>query len=341
MYFLNDFARFKEIEMSLSFISQQLAIYVGFIFLIAGIIGNGINIFIFANVQNYRRVPCTFYLLIESIADVLHISINLSSRIASLGFGFDLTRTSALWCKTRNFFIGFFSIISLSCACMATIDQFFATSQIHRLRQFSTIQLAHKIVCVLIVVWGIIEIINSFCFYNISPMTDICMPISAGHAFYISIFTLVFLAAIPLSLMVLFGYMTYRNIRRTRTLADQHADRQLIKMVLLKVAIVVISLTPFNINSIYGLITADVSKDADRQSKENFTSTMGSLLTYLYYTVYLFYFSSDNSIFFFCLFLGEFLHILDFIQSLSPYSEKSNILLATTKSSYSTSDTLI
>jgi hypothetical protein len=64
--------------------------------LFAGVIGNGLNIFIFSSVQNYRQTPCTFYFLIQSISNILFILINLTSRIVSTGYGIDLTRTSVI-----------------------------------------------------------------------------------------------------------------------------------------------------------------------------------------------------------------------------------------------------
>ena len=131
---------------SLLYISQQCTIYIGYILLFFGVIGNGINIFIFSSVKNYRRTPCTFYFLVQSISNILFLLINLTSRIVSSGYGIDLTRTSVLWCKSRNFLIRFLTLNSFSCSCLATIDQFFVTSSNVRLRQLSKIQWTHRIV---------------------------------------------------------------------------------------------------------------------------------------------------------------------------------------------------
>ena len=274
--------------MSLLNIGQQLTIYGGFILLFAGIIGNGLIIFLFSSVRNYRTTSCTFYILVQSIINILYILINQTSRMVSAGYGIDLTRTSVIWCKTRFFFIGFLTITSLSCSCMAAIDQFFATSQNIRLRRFSKIQLVHRIVFVLIIVWCFLETITSFLFFDISPMTNKCMPINTAYAVYYSVFIFVFCGVIPVLLMMIFGCMTYRNIRMTRALAEQHADRQLIQMIFIQVVMVVVSVTPYSINNAYSLITANVIKDVDQQLKENFVLTMVTFITYFYYTVCLF-----------------------------------------------------
>ena len=146
--------------MSLLYIGQQFTICVGFILLFSGVIGNGLNIFIFSSVQNYRQTPCTFYFLVQSIINILYILINLTSRIVSTGYGIDLTRTSVIWCKTRNFFLSFLSLSSFSCSCLATVDQFFVTSSNVRLRQLSKIQWAHRIVFGLIIFWFLLSITN-------------------------------------------------------------------------------------------------------------------------------------------------------------------------------------
>ena len=59
--------------------------------------------------------------------------------------------------------------------------------------------------------------------------------------------------------MCVFGCLTYRNIRQTRALAEQHADRQLVKMIFIEVVLVVISVIPYGIIGIYGLATAEYS----------------------------------------------------------------------------------
>ena len=130
--------------------------------------------------------------------------------------------------------------------------------------------------------------------------------------------------------MFVFGCLTYRNIRQTIVLAEQHADRQLVKMILIQVVLVVISVTPYGINGIYGLATAGIVKNEDQQEKESFALTIVTVLSYCYYAVLLFTFLLHNSLFF-KLFLGKFLHVLDFIESISSDRQRSNILLAKTK----------
>jgi hypothetical protein len=275
--------------MTLLDIGQQLTVYGGLCLLLIGILGNGINIFIFSSIRTYRTTPCTFYFLIASIFNIVYITINLISRIVSVGFGIDLTRTSISWCKARNFFLLTLSLITLTCSCLATIDQFLAASRNVHLRHFSRIKLAHQIVFVMIIVWCLHEI-PPLLFYHISPITNTCVNSNAAFAIYIPIYLLALVCAIPVSVMVVFGCLTYRNIHQTRALAEQHADRQLASMTLIQVVFVVIFITPYGINNAYSLITSNIVKDTNRLIEESFALTVLSLITYFYYVVCLKFF---------------------------------------------------
>ncbi|CAF1313874.1 unnamed protein product [Adineta steineri] len=281
--------------MSLLYISQQVTIYLGFFLLVVGVIGNGINILVFSSVRTYRKSPCTFYFLIASIINVIYIIINLISRIVSAGYGIDLTRTSSTWCRTRQYLIGVFSLISITCSCLATIDQFLLTSRNAYLRSLSNIILAHRIVLIVVIV-GCIHTIPCLIFFDISPVTKTCVNINAVYNYYVIVYVLTVTCMIPVIIMIIFGYLTYRNIHLTKVLAQQQADRQLIRMTLIEVVLVVFTITPYGINNAYSLASVGVAKNADRLMSEYFASTMISLLTYFYYagSCYMFFISSSR-----------------------------------------------
>jgi len=79
-------------------------------------------------VVRYRHTPCTFYFLISSLTNNIFLLINLLSRILSSGYGNDLTRTSLIWCQTRQYFITTLSLFAFTCSCLTTIDQYLVTS---------------------------------------------------------------------------------------------------------------------------------------------------------------------------------------------------------------------
>ena len=131
--------------MSLKYAGQQLTIYTGFFLLVVGTMGNVLNVFIFASVRTYRTTPCTFYFLVGLTHDIGQLLINLTTRIISAGYGVNITGTLTIWCKARFFLICAFATVSLTCSCLAVVDQFLATSRSARLRAWSKIHLAHRI----------------------------------------------------------------------------------------------------------------------------------------------------------------------------------------------------
>jgi hypothetical protein len=274
--------------MSLSSIGQYITIYVGFFIVIIGVVGNGINIFIFSSVHNYRTTPCTFYFLIASIYNIGYITINLISRIVIAGYEIDLTRTSISWCKIRQFFIHTLVLLTLSCSCLATIDQFFVTSRSANHRRFSNIKWAHRIVIIVSIFWCLYGI-PYLVLYNISPVTTTCVTVNTLFANYVPVNLILLLFVVPIVVMVSFGYLTYRNIHLTRGLANQHADRQLIRMTLIQVVLVVICYGPYGISTAYSVITLGISQDANQAMIESFVGTIIILLSYIYYSVGLFF----------------------------------------------------
>ncbi|CAF1457816.1 unnamed protein product [Adineta ricciae] len=278
----------------LVYAGQQLTIYFGSFLIIMGVIGNGINILVFSTVRNYRQTPCTFYFLIGSIFNSIFILVNLTTRVAAGGFGIDLTRTSLIWCKIRSFSLMTVGLITFTCSCLATIDQFLITSKHASLRRLSHITFTHRIAMIIILFWCI-HGIPALLFNNISSITNSCVVTNATFAVYFAIYQIGLNCIIPISVMSIFGYLAYHNIHTTIGLAEQQADRQLLKMVLLQ-SVLISPYLPFGINYTYSLMTAGIKKDADRLYKEGFAVTIFNLTNYLFFTgsCYIFLISSSR-----------------------------------------------
>ena len=273
--------------MSLLYISQQLSIYGGLFIELTGTMGNLINIFIFTMVRTYRQTPCTYFFLIGSINDTIHLLINLTSRILAAGYGIDFSTTVVFWCKTRSFLLTVLGSISLTCASLAVVEQYLATSRSVRLRRYNNIKWAHKISIIMIIFWCLYGIPN-FIYYDISPVAKSCVNTSENFRDFATISVFIFLFGLPILVMTIFGCLAYRNIRQTRALVEERADRQLTKMVLIQVILVIISIAPYGIYNAYNTITAGMVKDFDRQMKEYLASTIVSLVSYIHFGVCLF-----------------------------------------------------
>ncbi|CAF3871875.1 unnamed protein product [Adineta steineri] len=270
--------------MSLIYIGQQITIYGGIFIFITGSSGNLMSILVFSSVHNYRTTPCTFYFLIASIFNIIYLANNLISRIVSTGYGIDLTKTSVSWCKLRVYIGNSVTLISLSCSCLATIDQFFVTSRNANRRRFSNIKLTYRILLIISLI-SCLHGIPILLFYNISSITKTCIDTNPGYAIYTPIYGTAVLCFIPVIIMIIFGYLTYYNINSIRILTEQQADRQLIRMILSQAISAFITFIPYGINIAYSQITSNISKDPYRLNIESFISMMTTLLSYIYYAV--------------------------------------------------------
>ena len=268
--------------MSLTYIVDEITIYFGSSLLVAGVFGNLMTIIMFSSVRKYRTIPSTFYYIAGSIANIVYILVYLTTRITTSANGIDLTRTSIVWCKARSFAAGSLGPISFSCTCLASIDQYIITSHKVNIRRLSNIKWAHRILFIVIIFWFIHGSISTI-FYNITPIR--CYPTNPIYDQYVNVYILLFLCLLPITIMIIFGFLTYKNLRETILLLEEHADRQLANMILIQVLLIMISMIPFGTFYTYRLITNGISKDTNRLLKENLVNVILTLVSYFYYIV--------------------------------------------------------
>ncbi|CAF1646673.1 unnamed protein product [Adineta ricciae] len=220
---------------------------------------------------------------------------NLLLRILNVCFGLDYSRTSLIWCKSRITFAGIFGFISFSCACLSTIDQYLITSREVSLRRKSQIKWTYRIVVILIILtW--MHSIPSFLFFDISPVSHICTYTNVIYGVYVPIFSFLCLCFIPVSILIVFGCLTCRNIQQTRNLTEDHFDRQLTKTIIIQVILIIISQTPYATYNAYIFFSTGITKSSTRIDIENFLYIITALMAYEYYasTFYIFLFSSKR-----------------------------------------------
>ena len=268
----------------LSVIRQYYTLFVGYFLLIAGFLGNLLNIYLLSSIRLYRTKPSTFYFLVSSIFNQICLVVGLISRILEFGHDLHFTDSSLVWCKSREYFITTFSIIPIYCQCFATIDQYFSTSQTVRLRQRSSIKQAYWISFSLIVV-SLLHGIPFLFYYEISPINNKCVSTSSILSSYFLVFVLFIILFLPTVITSLFGCLTYRNIRKSTGLLRQQADRQLTKMICMQIFLIVFTAIPYGLFQCYLLITGHMNKDQHHRLVDDFVLTVVSLNTYLHSSV--------------------------------------------------------
>ena len=143
----------SDIRASLNSATQYISIYLGIPMLIVGVLGGLLNILVFLSLKIFRRNSCAFYLMIMSVVNVIILITGLLSRITISGFGIDWTQTSTLYCKARVYFNQLSILLSLTCICLATIDQYLSThAALHEYRK-NSLKLARLLIALFVLVW--------------------------------------------------------------------------------------------------------------------------------------------------------------------------------------------
>jgi hypothetical protein len=180
----------------------------------------------------------------------------------------------------------------MTCLCLATIDQYFATCSRPRWQKWSDIKLVRYITAIVIIFWSIFAIFYAV-YYDIIISTVTgelsCMNTNSAFARYNSDFHgIVMLGFLPNFITALFGCLAQRNISylayRTVPLVRRELDKQLTKMLLVQVIFNIFALLLFNIVSVivpYAITTPDPVVVAKLQ----FVQILSYCIYYLYSAV--------------------------------------------------------
>ncbi|CAF1194133.1 unnamed protein product [Adineta steineri] len=198
--------------------TQQVAIYVGFPVLIAGIIGETLNIIVFMSLHTFRQNSCAFYLLIMSCVNIGQLLTGLFPLIVMTGFGIDWTTDSLFYCKFRQYCRQVCALISLSCFCFATTDQFLATCFRPYFQKWSNIKIARRLCIITSVIW-ILHGIPCLIYFSLIPSSATARPSctitnQVFSKYYTYCYTAVFTGYLPVSVVALFGTLAYYNVQR-------------------------------------------------------------------------------------------------------------------------------
>ena len=264
-----------------SFASEQVTIYLGIPILIAGLIGDLINTTVFLSLQTFRQNSCAFYLTIMSIVNIGHLITGLLSRILISGFNIDWTQSSIFYCKFRAYCYQSCVLTSITCMCLATIDQFLATCSTHRWQQWSHIKVAHRLTIGFIIIW-LLHGIPHCIYYNQIPST------SAGQytcvitndifpVYYIGVQTVTLIGLLPILINVLFALLAYRNVRnlahRAIPVVRRELDKQLTTIVLIQAVYYSVATIPYIIANTLTLI-AVIMNDSVMLEKLGFVNVL-------------------------------------------------------------------
>ncbi|CAF1016202.1 unnamed protein product [Adineta ricciae] len=282
----------SSVASSLILAAQQATIYFGIPILIAGVTGNFLNLVVFLSLRTFRQSSCAFYLTIMSFLNIGQLISGLLTRIIINGYRNDWINSSAFYCKFRLYSLIVTALISLTCMCLATIDQYLATCPRTRWQRWSHIKVAHKVTVISVLIWILYGI--PFLIYNnliYSPITNrmICITsMTTFYYYYAYSFVWIFGGMLPIFVNALFGLLAYCNVqqmhRRTVPLIRRELDKQLTVIVLIQVVYTFVAIIPYIIVTI--IILDSMSGNDDLwQAKIQLATSITTCLYYLYFSV--------------------------------------------------------
>ncbi|UJR27579.1 hypothetical protein I4U23_008860 [Adineta vaga] len=215
--------------------SSATAYYGPIVVFTFGIFGCVCNLITFT-APKLRKTSCAFYFLLSALFELLSITFGLISRLATDHLG------STLINSDRTYLL------------LSSIDRCMSSSVSVRLRSFSQMKVAYRasVCAILLAFTSCIHIVIG---YDLRPR---CGALAGTFTMYDSMFVVFWLGIIPHALMLIFGFVTLMNVRRTKqriavggptTITkvngsnqqqqrrDQKTDAQLIAMMLVQVGL--------------------------------------------------------------------------------------------------------
>ncbi|UJR24248.1 hypothetical protein I4U23_027215 [Adineta vaga] len=257
-----------------------------------GTIGCILNLFVF-NQKNLRKSPCSVYFVAHHFANFVFIYSSLLPTTLNLGYGIDFSTRHIIICRVRLYITILSNVLSPLYLVFASIDRVLITSPNALTRRRSTRRFAYICIIIGTLFWTFLyaPILVFANIIQIGPNIFICYFQSSVYFSLIS-YSSLFKAIAALSLMIIFGIWSIKNIRRLEqvrpvaslsattvvvdTVRHSHSskDRQLCFILLIDIIIYALFSFLFTFYLIYQQITQNYVKNAERTQLETIISNI-------------------------------------------------------------------
>ena len=191
--------------------------YVDGAMFILGTVGNVMNMIMFCGLKTYRSLVTSAFLATTAFTGQLYLMFSLGIGSLSKWVGYDIPSRNLTICRSTIYIRTFSIQIYLSCLCFSSIDRYLMTSRSARRRELMTTKRAYFLICASIVVWMCVGIPSAiFIFHFIS--FSICSP-NFDFAPTATYLNLVFGVFVPITILSVFGLLTWKNLGHTRLTA--------------------------------------------------------------------------------------------------------------------------
>jgi hypothetical protein len=294
----------ENLIVSLNNISNSLNSYLSIFIFIFGIIGNSLNILVLSQ-RTLRSNPSAVFFLASSIAGIIVILSGLISRMMS-GFGADLTLTVDWICKIRNVILYASRTLVLWMIVLATIDRWLSSSVAVNMRQLSSLKNARRSMFIIFIYTCLINAPILFCYEaGLTGVLRGCYGSTRACRLTTDLIYAFGTTLLPLSLMIVFGLLTIRNVRHiqsrvrivtgsvlsfeNRNVATKShgqtqakkTNRQLLKMLLVQVTLLFLLTSPHATEKVYSSFTVSPPSGSLQNSVQNLIFTIFTLMAFI------------------------------------------------------------
>ena len=275
----------ENLSETLASIVVWLNIILGLLILVCGMIGNCGNIYVFSK-PVYRKTNAGIYLLLASIASIIQLVHTLLPRILSDGFQIPIVQSNDRYCQSRFIISGVASLCGISYPCWASFDQFMCTSRnaIRRTR-WNSKRFLYQSMIFTILFWLIVFLPGSILSKSSRTICTIANPL-VNRIYAYGVVSISY-CLLPITFLLYFNYGIVKNLCHapvfTVTNTNKRMARQVHRMLVPQLIILILSGLPFISHTLYSTGTASIMKSQDRLAIENLIGHLTRLLFYLNY----------------------------------------------------------
>lgn len=267
-------------------ISNKFNQYGSIVIFLFGVIGNLLNVIVLRK-KELRQNPCAWLFLVASIVNILAIVSGLTTRMLS-GWAVDPTATISWLCKLRTYVMVITRVIAPWLLVLAMFDRWLVSSSKVHFRRRSTLKNAQRGALVIILIPSLLFCHLFYCYEaNLTNTPLRCYYRNYNCLLATDIMSFAMVMIIPTTINATFSLMTIRNIRRShrrigmrnaaastnssheiivQTSAAQNCvviptkrakrrtDRDLMRMLLVQVLLLIIFTLPLVLEKIYSTI---------------------------------------------------------------------------------------
>ena len=235
------------------------------------------------------------------MCDFTHLNLGLLSNILQYGFHIDWTIRSVAHCKTKSYLLYVLTIISGTLTTLASINQFMLSSKRSSMWNYSCRSVGMRNITLTIFFWITISIPIGFCSERHYYSSDNELIICFNPCRYLScrlvhvLYTCLLNGFLPPLITMVFGLLTYRNVRRlrrrskSRSSQTRQINKQLTSMLILQSFKSIVTSFPYAIFNCYWVKTVNQQKSLSYQTIENLINQIVHLLFWTNYTSFFIY----------------------------------------------------